>query len=298
MEPTQDQQDSSLNPSGVRLPSFMKPNQPLPPAHDGDGAATADAPKPEIPPSATLYTPGAVGWATAFGGPLGGCVILALNYHRMGLKSKCTQAVLWGVLSTIALLILAFAVPDSLDPAFRGAAIGITIGLYHLSKRLQGGHVHQHRSRGGRIGSKWWGVGIGLICALLLVGTVVLWTIITYEPAGIAALANRYADDSGKHEILYSKDFSREQMISTSQLLTQIGVFSESRQASVGISREKHNTIVWLVASTAPQDRAGVRMVAARVLRSLGCKEGILRVTSPDGQQFGSDEVVQADPAH
>ena len=81
---------------------------------------------------ARVYTPDAVAWASVFGSPVAGSVVMAMNYSRWGKKGAAWKAVGLGVVGTVALGMLSvylsagagMGLPDSDRGRDSDAAIG------------------------------------------------------------------------------------------------------------------------------------------------------------------------------
>jgi uncharacterized membrane protein HdeD (DUF308 family) len=141
-----------------------------------------DSPTPTILPYATPHAPAVklfslmgIVLGTFFGAPMGGALLLALNYRRMEKSKLFWPTLICGALATAALVTAGFFLP----PRFPGTAINIVLLfiVHAIAKHLQGGEILMHQSRGGAIASNWLAVGIGLltltgvfivVCAVLL----------------------------------------------------------------------------------------------------------------------------------
>jgi hypothetical protein len=127
-----------------------------------------------------LYSAGQVAGASFIGAPIGGAILLARNYAVLGNPAASRRALLWGSAGTVALLALAYVLPDGFPS--RGIPMGYTVGMYHLAKQVQGDLFTSHITQGGGKRSTWVAVGIG---ALSLVGVLTL----AFSAALVAVLA-------------------------------------------------------------------------------------------------------------
>jgi peptidoglycan/LPS O-acetylase OafA/YrhL len=125
-----------------------------------------------------LFSPQQIGVATFLGAPVAGAFFLSQNYRQLGNTGAGTQSLVWGLLGTILLMIVSFFLPENFPNSV--IPIGCTFGMLYAAKHLQGPAVEQHTVRGGRLGSWWTVVGVGLlsfaiICAIVF--TVVFMTL-------------------------------------------------------------------------------------------------------------------------
>jgi hypothetical protein len=113
-------------------------------------------------PRYKLYSPGHVAWATFLGTPIAGCVLLAMNYWRLGEPKSGRLAVVWGLVATTCLLAIAFVLPENFPSGILPAAY--TFGMFGIAKSLQGDIVARHLNSGGSTASAWRATGVGLMC--------------------------------------------------------------------------------------------------------------------------------------
>lgn len=118
-----------------------------------------------------LYSLAAVGWATVFGSPLAGAYIIAQNLRILGRGTEVRKVWLTGVGVLVALLVLAFILPENIPAAaFTAAQV---VGMYQYGKVTWAEQVAGHAQRGGVFYSNWRAVGIGLLILLALLVLVV-----------------------------------------------------------------------------------------------------------------------------
>lgn len=126
---------------------------------DGTPAATPLAPE-VLPPAYRLHSPTSSAWATFFGTPAAGSIVLALTYWKWGRKGVAAAAVFAGFLTAGIIGWLAVITPASV-PALVFLVPQI-LGGYFVAKWLQGRRFDAHVAAGGRKASPLIGVGIGL----------------------------------------------------------------------------------------------------------------------------------------
>ena len=108
------------------------------------------------------YSPGQVGFAALVGGPIAGFIVLASNFALFWAPKQRRQALLWGLVSEIALLVLVLVLPDRF-PVVVVPMICIP-ALVILATRTQGAHFDEYIQSGGVKHSHWRVFGIGLLC--------------------------------------------------------------------------------------------------------------------------------------
>jgi hypothetical protein len=124
-----------------------------------------------------LYDAWQVAVATFLGTPIGGSILLALNYRALGSPSAAWRSLCFGVVGLAALVLVAIALPENVSGLF--LAVGQTLAMYYAAKTLQGEAITAHRRKGAR-GRSWlvvYGIGLGSL-VLVLVGAFALYVIL------------------------------------------------------------------------------------------------------------------------
>jgi hypothetical protein len=168
--------------------------------------------------------------ATVLGGPIAGCVILAINYARVGMRRHAGLSILGGVLSTALLLFIAWIIPDSWHVPNAAFFMPQLFGMMSLSKYLQGNLVAEHLSAGGRLVSKWIDAGIGALSCVVLLAIVVGLVFATTGPTGTRVAV-------GTSEVYYSGSATEDDAKSMMNDLRQSGFLSEDHAVTIGLSR-------------------------------------------------------------
>lgn len=119
------------------------------------------------PPRMTLYSPGQMAWATFLGAPVAGCLLLALNYRRLGNSAAAGIAAIGGSIVTVLILVISFFLPDNFPNIALPAAY--TFGMYQCVKLLQGKEYEHWLANGGIRGSGWVATGVGILCLIMIV---------------------------------------------------------------------------------------------------------------------------------
>ncbi len=128
-----------------------------------------------VPPekSIRLYTPLHVGVASLLGGPLPACWLVAHNAKEFHQLKQHTMWLISGVISTLLLVVLImFILPERFPPYV--LPVAYTFALRQLAKITQGRAVSRHRLTGGKVGSWWIVVGVGIVGLALLLTVVFL----------------------------------------------------------------------------------------------------------------------------
>lgn len=144
-----------------------------------DNPYTPPASASVVPARIALYAPGHVALATFLGAPIAGCVLLALNYRRLGDSKAANLALFAGFMGTGVLLAIAFVLPDRFSNSVLPAAS--TFGMYQCAKTLQG-KAHEHwLANGGIQGSGWTAAGIGILCLIGIVIAIIAVILVAPE---------------------------------------------------------------------------------------------------------------------
>jgi hypothetical protein len=110
------------------------------------------------------YSPGQVTAAAFIGLPIAGCILLASNFTLFGAPERRSQALIWGFVSTIAVLLLAFVLPENFPNAVIPAAY--TSAMQQIARKTQAIQFYEYIEAGGPKHSHWRVFGIGVACSL------------------------------------------------------------------------------------------------------------------------------------
>jgi len=109
-----------------------------------------------------VYSPGQVAGAAFVGSPIAGCILLASNFALFGSPERRQLTLFWGVLSTVAVFVLAFVLPENFPNSVLPAAY--TVALHRVAMHTQGTLFDAFIESGGSKHSNWRVLGIGLAC--------------------------------------------------------------------------------------------------------------------------------------
>lgn len=124
--------------------------------------------------SIKLYSQKAIGIATFFGGPLAAGILVRKNFINLGKEEQGKQALFIGIVSTILLFAGLFAIPDSIMDKFPNSLIPTiyTAIILMIIELVQGHELRLHTTGNGEFYSAWNAVGIGVICAVILLAGI------------------------------------------------------------------------------------------------------------------------------
>jgi hypothetical protein len=131
-----------------------------------------------------LFDADAVGIAAFFCIPLGGTILMAVNFVRLGKTAKGVLAVILGLIATAITILIKW---DWGKPwgSLVSLALGTTflVCTWQIAKRVQGEAVQEHIARGGQLGSKTdaFLVGIATLAALFGVICAVVYQYQTHK---------------------------------------------------------------------------------------------------------------------
>jgi hypothetical protein len=140
--------------------------------------------------SVKLYTPRQVAMAAFLGAPLGGAILIALNYARLGNRSGARIAIVLGCAATVVLIGLTLWLPIS--KSFPRVALPMLIAwaIAGISEWLQGHARAAQRAVGATTPATWAAAAIGLLCGVVIAGVVIAAALSGW----LAGPAERYND--------------------------------------------------------------------------------------------------------
>jgi hypothetical protein len=112
--------------------------------------------------------------AAFIGGPFAGCWLLGANYGVLGRPAARRQAIVWGAVATVALLVLAVVLPKNFPNIV--LPVAYTSTLYSFANGRQGKDYEARVAAVGRQ-SHWKVVGVALASMILLLVPLVLYAV-------------------------------------------------------------------------------------------------------------------------
>lgn len=125
-----------------------------------------------------LYSQKAISIATFFGGPLAAGVLARQNFINLGKEQLGRNALIMGLLATILLIVGILAIPENIADKLPNAIIPLvyTAIIYFIIENFQGALFKEHKENNREFYSNWKATGIGVICMLLLIGSIAGYT--------------------------------------------------------------------------------------------------------------------------
>jgi hypothetical protein len=140
----------------------MERNPYAPPKADLDDANADASSAPR-----QLYTPVQHTVAAFVGSPIAAALIAALNYRALGRRHDARRIIGWGMAATAAVFVIAVMLPEEFPNVVLPVAYCVVVRS--LAQSRFGALVDAHRAAGGKLGSWWLVVGMGLL-SLTIVG--------------------------------------------------------------------------------------------------------------------------------
>ncbi|KKM15575.1 hypothetical protein LCGC14_1694690 [marine sediment metagenome] len=193
-------------------------------------------------PAYALYPVKAVAWATFFGSPLAGGIVMAINYGRLGRPGAKRNALLWSALATAALFTVIFLIPDDLSIPHSVFYIPQLAAMYAIAHSLQGPAIKLHRERGGSLASVWRAVGVGCVCGPFILGGMVGGAhVVDFNKPAAVLKFNHHG------EVYYSGQAAKEDAQFLGETLTAKGIFGTSSGGSVYVKASSHKYTISFV---------------------------------------------------
>ncbi len=194
---------------------------------------------PQAMPGASpypLYDQRSVAIATFIGAPLGGSIVMAMNYRRLGQMGAAIIAVVAGLALTWGSYVVGTHMPPVANKIL---PVLLMFGMMGAAASLQGQSVEQHARSGGAIGSRWRAAAIGL--AVLV-------------PLAIAIFANVIRGPSTQKvtlgmndEVYYSGQATQQDALMVGQALQLQGYFQDRGVAAFVSKDETGATLGFVV---------------------------------------------------
>jgi hypothetical protein len=221
----------------------MRENQ-VPTARALGNPAFVTASSAVLPPDVTvvptykMYSAGQVALATFLGGPMGGAILLGLNYRRLGQPGRLWIALVLATVATGALIAIGV-----LFPSLPGISlpIGSIFAMSAVAQSLQGDAYAKHIASGGKQASSWRAAGVSILTLVVTFGLMV-GVGVAYMLATVSKV-----DFGHAHEVYYEDGGTEVEAQGVGDALTEIGYFSNEHPATVFVSAHDGRHIVTLV---------------------------------------------------
>lgn len=183
--------------------------------------------------------------ATFISSFVGAGVVMAINFWRVGRYVAARNAVIVGILATIAVLLISGAVPDEFRGATRYVGIPLTLwGAYAVADYFQRGLINAHRATGREIASAWWSAGIG--CLTLPITIALLGLVVAAYVYVLPDLTFGSRVAFGNDEVYYAGEATKQDAQNLGKALLDLGYF-QGRGGSVRVEMTDGNYIVSFV---------------------------------------------------
>jgi hypothetical protein len=217
-------------------------------------AFAASSSEPQIP-TYKLYDSGAVALASFLGGPIPGTILMALNYRRLGRPNHALLAIMAGWSAFLGAVLLGNVLPHGTTT---GIGIGLSAATWRTAQTLQGHDIDQHINRGGQVGTRWVGTGIGSLFLCAFLALIFLPEILS--PKKIAV---------GNLDVYYSGLATQSEAQGLGDALTKIG-FVPANKVSVFISKSKNESpILSFVVQDGFWNRPSVALAFGNIAQSV-----------------------------
>jgi hypothetical protein len=124
-----------------------------------------------VAPAYKLFSVQAVAIAALFGGPVGGSILMAVNYSRLGKKGLAALTFIVGFAVTALAVFIGYAIPAN---GTYPIALGLLILTRFAATGMQGKAIERHVSLGGGLGSKWLAFGLGVAILGVIFAAVIV----------------------------------------------------------------------------------------------------------------------------
>jgi hypothetical protein len=149
----------------------MSRNPYAPPRSDVGGPSVGSAASGVPLPVDQMYSPNQIAAGAFFGSPLAAGWLAAHNFRVMRQPEEAGRALGMGIVATLIAILIATYLLDGFLIVLLPVAYCLV--AYLLSERQFKSVIAVHRATGGTIRSSWRVVGIGSMCALILVTVAV-----------------------------------------------------------------------------------------------------------------------------
>jgi hypothetical protein len=117
-----------------------------------------------------LYSPNQIAAGAFLGSPLAAGWLAAHNFRVMRQPQEAGRALGLGIVTTLIAILIAAYLPDGFPSVVLPVVYCVVV--YQLAERRFKSVIAAHLAAGGTIRSTWRVVGIGLLCALILVAAI------------------------------------------------------------------------------------------------------------------------------
>jgi hypothetical protein len=207
------------------------------PMTDGDNPPISAA------PPFRLFDSTSVAIATLLGSPVAGTLLMGINYQRLGKGGKAAAAMVIGLVATIVAIVFGNFVPYTFSSV---VAIGLLLTTRSCAQVLQGPAVSEHVAQGGKLGSRWAALGIGVAFLAAIFGAIFLVTFVRQIGHPQTMSENAKVIIGTQDTVYYSGSATQQDAKTVGDKLKEIEYFAD-RGVTVLLSKEKGHFVVSFV---------------------------------------------------
>ncbi len=212
------------------------------------------------PPPYALHSAGNV-YFGSLGTAVAGCVLLAINFSRLGRKGAAWLSVLTGAAVTAAVVI--WVIEHGWQT---GILLAQGVAMWLIAKQTQGTAIAFHAASGGRLVSWVWAVALG-------VGTLAC-VLATMYFVGVERLMSQYVEFGPNQRVAYLDDATEADARRLGEHLRGMGYFVPGRDTHVLVRKTADDVEVTFVvvedAWTKPEALTFYRLIGESVGSMLG----------------------------
>ncbi len=225
----------------------------------------ATAPSPTTTRNYKLFDANAVALATFLGTPLAGCLLMAINYHRLGHNARAVITLFVGILLTVLLIFIGWTIKATIP-----IAMAIVFVARWSAEKLQGPALEIHLNQGGLSSSRWIAFWIGIIFLILLFSLIFAIVYSNDQRTGVMI--------GTRDEVFYSGTATREEAQALGIGLKSIGFFTD-KGVNVFVEKGKDGTIVSYVVADGTWDKPEMLIAFEKITRDEAPAIGGLPIT-------------------
>lgn len=148
----------------------MSRNPYAPPKSEVGGPNVGSAASGVPLPVDQMYSPNQIAAGAFLGSPLAAGWLAAHNFRVMRQPQEAGRALGLGIVTTLIAILIAAYLPDGFPSVVLPVAYCVVV--YQLAEKRFKSVIEAHRAAGGTMRSTWRVVGIGLLCALILIAVI------------------------------------------------------------------------------------------------------------------------------
>lgn len=225
----------------------------------------ANAPSLTTTPTYKLFDANAVTLATFLGSPFAGCLLMAINYHRLGHNARAVITLFVGIFLTVLLIFIGWTIKATIP-----IAMAMVFAARWSAEKLQGPAIQNHLNQGGLRFTRWTAFWIGIIFLVLLFSLIFAVVYSNDQRTGVMI--------GTKDEVFYSGTATREEARVLGNGLKSIGFFTD-KGVNVFVEKGKDGTIISYVVADGTWDKPEMLAAFEKITRDEAPTVGGLPIT-------------------